>query len=345
MDYKEFEIIHKDLSFHPSENGKKVVFCVNRGDPHGFAEKNRHICQEKYDNMSFANFKKEYDAHLPEFNRRKYRRKVLINDFKSHKTEDFAEMPLNKKLDYLDAFSIDLRSNEEWERDYKDAYDNLVACLWSISPSQEFLAEEREKLNHFMNVLVAGKLVLNPHTNRFETGSMVHFYKNLDLLDKDKKDRTMRIFLDTLSDAYKIDSIPIEYYVPDDPTDSWNGYAPVGEWKMCLRSDRSLGWSMEIMSLLFHESMHLRQDKMYEEDSEKYRIFTPEYGRIKNMIRCFYDRDKYHQIYELDPRESHAYYCQRHFEHAVNDRIFNGCLQPGNYPINLARTLWFDYQR
>ena len=276
MDYKEFERINHYLSFHPSENNQKVVFSIKKGDLHGSAEKERTLYQDKYSNWSFTDFKKEYDAHLPEFNRRKYRREVLINEFKSHKTEDFTEMPLDKKLDYLDAFSIDLRSNEEWERDYEGIYDNLVACLWSIRPSQEFLANEREKINHFMNGLVARRLVLDPVKNRFETKSMLRDYRNLDLLDKDKQNSTMRIFLDTLSEAYKIDPIPIEYYTPDDPTHSWNGYAPVGEWKMCLRNDRPLGWSMEMMSLLFHESMHLREYKMYKENPEKYRIFTPE---------------------------------------------------------------------
>ena len=92
-------------------------------------------------------FKKLYDSHLPELNRKRHHREILINEFKSHKPEDFAEIPLDKKLDYLDAFSIDLRSNEEWERDYNGAYDNLVACLWSIRLPEEFLAKERKKLS------------------------------------------------------------------------------------------------------------------------------------------------------------------------------------------------------
>ena len=98
------------------------------------------------------------------------------------------------------------------------------------------------------------------------------------------------------------------------------------------------------MSLLFHESMYLREYKMYKENPEKYRIFTPEYARIKSMVFCSYDREKYHQIYELDPHESHAYYCQRHFEDAVNDRIFYGHLHRGQIPQNLTRNLCFDYQ-
>ena len=331
MDYKEFDKIRYFLSFMPSKNNQNVVFYVNRKDPHGIAEEKRKMYQEKYANIPYIVFKKEYDFHLPEFNRRKHRREILINEFKAHKPEDFTDIPLDKKLDYLDAFSLDFKNDDEEDRNYKDSYDNLIACLWSISPSDEFLAEERRKLTHFMDVL--------------EDKNFNDVWRAIDLLEPKLQKLASQHFLDAFSQAYKVDRIPVNYYTPKDQAETRSGYATPGKWGINIREDKKWSSPFELMGILFHESTHLRQDIMYEENSERYRIFTPEYGKIQNFVHFYYGKDKSHQIYELDPRESHAYYIERHFEDMANDRIFNGRLAAEKVPSYMARTLWFDYQR
>ena len=330
MDYKEFEKIRYYLSFFPSDTNQKVVFCVNKNDSRGISEKERQACQNKYGDMSYTDFKKQYDYYLPEANQRKYKRELLINEFKSLKTGDFADIPLKNKLNYLDAFSTDMRDQNEWHKDYEGAYDNLVACLWSIRPSDEFLAEERKKINHFMNSLDAINMNI--------------VWNTLDLLDPKLQQRGIQIFLDIYSQAYKIDRIPVKYYIPKDSSEERDGFTTPGKWEINIRKDKKWAVPLDIIGISFHESTHLRQDKIYEENHEQYRIFNPDYGRIRNVTRIVYGAQKAEQIYELDPRESHAYYVERIFREMANDRIYKGRLTPVKLSSHLARTLWFDYQ-
>ena len=335
MNYNDFEEIYHYLTFRRNRKTNTVIFLPKKTKMAkmgmSLVKKFQNKFQQKYHDTDFTAFRREYKNCLPEYNQHTYRRRVLIKDFKSQKPENFTNLPLDKKLDYLDALSVDLRGTKEWINNYDGIYQNLTACLWTTQLPASFYHEEQDKINHFFNILDAKRL--RP------------FLKNLHLLRSDSQQEVIRAFLDSFSEAYGIDSIPLKYYHPQNSKDTRIGFVTTGKWEINIRDNMITEFSLPLWSILFHEATHLRHQKLFEENPIEYRIFRPEHGRIENFVRSFYGADRKKQIYELMPRETHAYYVQKHFEETYLERYYDGRLWFEKYHSNYARTLWLDYQR
>lgn len=328
MTYKEFEHICFHIYFGTNETDNKLWFIYNPED-----EIQRNFVK-KYKDMSPREFDKIW---LPFCEKQKAVRERRLKKFRKHKPSDFADMPLEQKIQYIDAIAKNPKSKEEWNEYFYKAHENLRACLFSIQPSKQFLLEEQRDLNHFMNAIIGAGLD--------------KAIKEAEKRTPGQRKKDLEDFARLFCNVYKLPEPELRFeesemsgqFCPsvslwDDGTFETKGIISINE--QLLQDSTDDKWKN--FGILFHELMHARQFRWEFSLDEKHSPFTKVCDFTNDLTL---DQGFNLEIYRLQPKEGHAYYMQWKFDEQCNERIFGGKIKQKALDAPAARTLWFDYPK
>lgn len=329
MTYKEFEHIYFHIYFGINEaDNSKLWFLYNPEDKiqRNFVKKCKDMSPQEFD-----------EIWLPFCEKQKVIRERRLKKFKKHKPSDFADMSMEQKIQYIDAIANINKSKEEQYEYFYETHRNLMACLFSIQPSKQFLLEEQRDLNHFMNALIGSGLD--------------KAIKEVDKCTLKQRKQDLQDFAHLFCKIYKISEPELRFkenemsgqFCPtgtiyNDGKFEIKGIININE--QLLQDSADDKWKN--FGILFHELMHARQFRWEFSLDEKYSPFT-------KVCKFPDDFTSYNQafdleIYRLQPKEGHAYYMQWKFNEQCNERIFNGKAKQDFLDAPAARTLWYDYQ-
>ena len=330
MDYKEFEYICFHMNIGHNKERTKLYFQFDVNSEH-----QRNIV-EKYMNMKPDEFEKFW---FPLCEKQKLVREQRLEEFKKLNSTDFSDMPLEKKLQYIDAITATNRTAEEWASYFTEVQGNLKACLFSMQPSKKFLLEEQRNLNHFMNALMGTEMV-----TLFGNGLVKRMKETKNRTPEQRKE-DMLDFIHLFSQAYKIPQPELRF------GDFPNAKTRLGECfiennKSVINIHEKLLQDNDAncftnFGVLFHELTHAKQNYWATTYDEKYSLYAKMFCALDKLIS---DKALNVNIYVLQPREGHAYYMEQKFEEQLNERVFDGKLTQKGLRFQVTRTLWYDYQ-
>lgn len=328
MTYKEFEHIYFHIYFGINETDNNKLWFI-----HNPEDKIQRNFVKKCKDMSPQEFDKIW---LPFCEKQKVIRERRLKKFKNYKPSDFADMPMEQKIQYIDAIANTNKSKEELGEYLSVTYKNLMACLFSIQPSKQLLLEEQRDLNHFMNVLIGS--------------SLDKAIKEVDKRTLKQRKQDLQDFTHLFCKTYKISEPELRFEekemigqfhatgtIYNDGRFEVKGIIDINE--QLLQDSTDDKW--KVFGILFHELMHARQFRWEFSLDEKHSPFT----KICKFTNDFTHYKAFNwEIYRLQPKEGHAYYMQWKFNEQCNERIFKGNAKQNVLDAPSARTLWYDYQ-
>ncbi len=256
---------------------------------------------------------------------------LLIEEFKSLKPADFATLSDAEKFRYLDALTVDSSSYEELTQRFTGVHENLKACLFSLKPSKEFLLTEKAKVNHFLNCVLGeglDKVISNaPARNKLQK--------------KEDIDRFVNLFCN----VYDINKPQVNF----ENDDIYLASASVDGKSISLAEDflsKPMQWHH--YAVIFHELIHVYQKQLYKSDPQRYKLFSPQYVRLKSGTYMAFLKEKpqerqhkIDEIYALLPDETHAHLMDDTFGKLYNERILKNKYKHGLGHMD-ARLLWLE---
>ena len=168
MNIAEFEILIEQSSI-ALKDGKHVVF-----EPLSYkAGKaiNKIIKDNKLENLSAEDFQALYKKFQPLYQARKRIKQQKAEQFSLLTTQEVADLPLEKKLEYMEILFPTNMKRSELEGVFKKNEANIRACIFNIDFPQSFWEEEKKLAERYAS-LIASDLDITDEMKNWQNASL-----------------------------------------------------------------------------------------------------------------------------------------------------------------------------
>ena len=316
MDITEFEIL-MDQSDITLKDGKHVVF-----EPLSYkAEKaiNKIIKDNKLENLSADDFQALYKKFQPLYQARKRIKQQKAEQFSALSTQEVADLPLEKKLEYMEILFPTNMKRGELEELLKKNEANIRACLFNIDFPQSFWEEEKKLAERYASLIASDLDITYEMKN----------WQNTSLSDK-------QFIIQQAGKAFKYvygTPIDIAFFTEEEERARKQamGFSKDVHINAAYYKDGKLHFNLDrlkdsdnyyAVSVLFHEATHLRQDFETFKDPLVERIFNSNLNLAALYDDMINDKKSptFKDFYAMQPNETHAHGLQEYVEQLIAEK-------------------------
>lgn len=250
---------------------------------------------------------------------RKKLKEQKIEEFSLMSTQEVAVLPIEQKLEYMDALFPTKQTVEELIKVCKENKDNIKACLFNMDFPKSFWDEERKKAARYAS-LIAGQPKI---TDKMRNWSQTTLEEKKDVIEQ-----AAEIF------EYVYGRRPdIEFFTEEDAKaeNKANGLSEDVHINAAESDQGAIYFNLDYLqksdnffavTVMFHEGIHFRQDYETFEDPLVEKMMTCNMNFAAAYENVVNDKksQEYKDLYALQPHEAHAHGLQEYVENLLIEK-------------------------
>ncbi len=281
---------------------------------------NQILKNNNMENLSQEEFAAIAQEHHPLYQARKKIKAQKAQRFSTLSTQEVADLPLEKKLEYMEIIFPTEQKSGEFIELFNKCEDNIRTCLFNMDFPPGFWEREKKSAERFASLIASDP----------EITDAIKYWQQTSLAEK-------QFIVQQAGKAFEyIYGIPVKitFFTEEEERarkcsmgmskDVHINAAYYSEGKLHFNLDRlNNSDNFFAVSTLFHEGTHLRQDCETFEDPLVDRIFSCNinYASIYDDMISNKQAATYKDLYATQPGETHAYGLQEYVEELLAEKI------------------------
>lgn len=277
------------------------------------------IKDNQLENLTLQNFQAINEECRPLYLARRKVKARKFDQFAQMTTQQVADLPLEKKLEYMEILFPLNQNIDELKAVCAENKENIKACLFNIDFSQSFWEKEKKSAERYASLITAQPEITNKLKNWQETS----------LDDKKEVIKQAGIIFEYV---YGI-APQVEYFTPEEARakNAQQGLSADAHIEAAYQKGGKIYFNEErlqtsdnlfAIAVLFHEGTHLRQHFQTFEDDTVERIFNCNLVNAATYENIQSDKESadYMDLYAMQPSEKHAHGLHEFVEQQIMEK-------------------------